>query len=81
MNLKILSIAIECLLLMLLICGNYCQKQANDQNKERDFFIKFHINYSKSFDQSYAFFDHTNINRSASLVFAINIEIVAFALY
>ena len=45
MHLMILSIAIECLLLMLLVCGNYCQKQANDQNKERDFFIKFHINF------------------------------------
>ncbi len=41
----VLSIAIECFLLMLLVCRNDCQKQANDQNKERDFFIKFHINF------------------------------------
>ena len=45
MHLMILSIAIECFLLMLLVCRNDCQKQANDQNKERDFFIKFHINF------------------------------------
>ena len=41
----VLSIAIECFLLMLLVCRNDCQKQTNDQNKERDFFIKFHINF------------------------------------
>ena len=44
MHLKILSIAIERLLLMLLVSRDDCQKQTNDQNKERDFFIKFHIN-------------------------------------
>ena len=45
MHLMILSIAIECFLLMLLVCRNDCQKQTNDQNKERDFFIKFHISF------------------------------------
>ncbi len=45
MHLKILSIAIERLLLMLLVRRDDCQKQTNDQNKERDFFIKFHINF------------------------------------